>query len=192
MSKPQADDANYVFSEVPVRAEVTSAGRATLEELVDMGRRIWHAVLESKVAKTDDKGNDALLTRLQAEFKDFSESFPIVLRWMVQMREFNAHALGLYIRKHAVTKLDSREAFLTLQADYLVLLYRETHRHTDEAFLKRYHESIVQNLLDEDKAFLDMTAEVEKEMAVRAAAVDADRRHKLRASLIAARVAASQ
>ena len=80
MSKPQADDANYVFSEVPVRAEVTSAGRATLEELVDMGRRIWHAVLESKVAKTDDKGNDALLTRLQAEFKDFSESFPIVLR----------------------------------------------------------------------------------------------------------------
>lgn len=191
MSLPR-DDTNYVFSEVPVRAEVTNSGHATIEELIDMGRRIWHEVLESKVAKTDDKGNDALLTRLQSEFKDFNESFPIVMRWMVQMREFNTHALGLYLRKHASTKLDSREAFLTLQAEYLVLLYRETHRHPDEAFMNRYRDSIVKNLLDEDKAFVEMTAQVEKEMAARAVEVDIDRRHKLRASLIAAKVAATK
>ena len=182
-------DTNYSFGEVPVEAQVHSAHRATPEELVAMAKKIWGKVGKSGVAKEDDKGNDALLEQLQAEFKDFNTSFPLVLRWMVQMRQFNAEALKKYLLMHASAKLDTREGFLKLQAEYLVLLYRETHRHPDEGFVRRYRESLVRQLLEEDKSFLKMQKQVEDDLAKQAVDYDIDRRQRLYQYLLAQKIA---
>jgi hypothetical protein len=171
--------ANFEFGEVPITSTISSSKRATPDELVKLAQNIWKKIKESKVPKDDEAGNDKLLEILQDEFKDFNMSFPLILRWMVQMRKFSSKAFEKYLLKHASVKLDSREAFLELQADYLVLLYRSENAHPDESYVKKYRASIIKNLLDEDKLFLEVQKEVEKDLARDASIIDIDRRAKL-------------
>lgn len=182
-------DSNHVYAEIPVDAQVHSAQNASPEEIVKIAKTIWAEIRTSGVAKDDENGNDTLLETLQTKYKDFSTSFPLVLRWMVQMRKFHPEALKLYLMKHASTKLDSRESFLTLQAEYLVLLYRKTHRHADERFIKQYRKSVVEQLLEEDKAFADIQKEVEAEIAQKSTNNDQERRQLLYKMLLAQKVA---
>ena len=180
--------ANYDFGEVPIKASV-STQRATPAEIVAIANQIWKRVLEANLREDDTAGSDSLLGELQGEFKDFNASFPLVLRWMVQMRKYRAKAFEKYLLKHASAKLDTREAFLELQAEYLVLLYREEHPHPDENFVRRYRESVVQHLLDEDKTFMALQKQVEEDMEKIEAAVDQDRRQRLYEFILAQKVA---
>lgn len=182
-------DPSYDFGEVPVVASVHSAQRATPDELVRLAQTISRRVKEAGLPAGDTPENDALLERLQAEFADFSQSFPLVLRWMVHMRQFHPEAFRKYLLRHSSTKLDSREAFLRLQAEYLVLLYRETHRRPDENYLRQYRESVVAQLLAEDKAFFELQKQVEAEMEARAREIDGERRERLCQYLLAQQVA---
>jgi hypothetical protein len=173
------EEVNYEFSEVPVSASVTTAQRATPEELVAMAKKIWRAVRDSKVAKADDAGNDRLLGQLQTEYKDFATSFPLVLRWMVQTRTFKAKAFHDYLKLHAAAKITTREDFLRLQAEYVVLLWRAEHPHPDEKVVRRYREDVSKQLIDEDKAFMEIHKRVEADLAVKAGEDDRDRRRRL-------------
>ena len=184
-----SDNANYTYGEVPVTANVQSSQRATPEQLVQLAKGIWRSVETSGISKDDEAGNDVMLSRIQSENKDFNQSFPLVLRWMVQMRQFNSKAFEKYLLKHASAKLDTREGFLELQAEYLVLLYKETHRHADEVFVRRYRQSLVQQLLEEDKSFMEMQKQVETDLASQSVTVDLDRRRRLYEFLLAQKVA---
>lgn len=177
---------NYVYNEMPVKTTLSSS-HATPDEIVDIAKQIWRKVAESKIAIDDNAGNDQLLESIQTEWKDFNASFPIVLRWMVQLRKFNMRAFKKYLLKHASATLDTREAFLELQAEYLVYLYREEHAHTDETHIRQYRTVIVTQLLDEDKEFLKIQKQVEAELSQQSALTDADRRRRLYEYLIAQR-----
>jgi len=185
-------DCDYSYGEIPVSASVHSAQHATPKMLVDMARQIWGSVKSSGVAADDDDGNNDLLKRLQAAHSDFNQSFPLVLRWMVQMRKYNAKAFKKYLLLHASTKLSTREDFLLLQAEYLVILYRETHPHPDEGFVRKYRSEVGAQLLREDKAFLKLHDEVEESLAVQAKSDDADRRQRLYAYVLAQKVRSEQ
>jgi len=162
----------------PVAAQ--ERGRATPEEIVAIGRQIWRRVQDSGVAPDDDVGTDKLLELLQNEFRDFNASFPLVLRWAVQLRKFSATALDKYLRLHATADLSTREGFLRLQAEYLVALYREDNsRRHDEKAVQAYRAALVKQLLEEDEAFLALQKEAEAEAAALAAATDAERRQCL-------------
>ena len=130
-------DQNIEFGEAPVEISVNTQ-QATPAAIGAIAKEIWQRITKSKVAIEDNPGNDRLLEALQAEFADFNKSFPLVLRWMVQMRKFRPKAFKKYLLKHASAKLDSRQAFLELQAEYLVLLYREEHSHPDERHVQQY------------------------------------------------------
>ena len=183
------DAQNFAFGEVPVEASLSSAQRATPAELVALARQIWQRVTSANVANEDNAGNDKLLEKLQAEFSDFSTSFPIVLRWMVQMKKFSAKAFEKYLLKHASAKLNSREAFLELQADYLVLLYREEHKRPDENLVRRYRSSLIEQLLEEAKTFQKLQKQIEEELSRQDDAVSQDRRTRLYEFLLAHKVA---
>jgi len=177
--------ANIEFSEVPVRTKVAT-NHATPEEIVTIGRRLWQRVLDAKVDPNDDDKTDRLLEQVQKEFHDFNTSFPLVVRWAVQLRKFSPAALEKYLRLHATADLSSREGFLRLQAEYLVALYREENaRHHDEKAVKAYRTAIVKQLIDEDAAFQRLQKEAEAEAAAAASAVDAERRQTLYKLLVA-------
>lgn len=181
-------EAQYDFGEASVQASVTSAQRATPEELVALAAKIWGEVRNSGVLPNEEKENEALLARLQTEYKDFATSFPLVLRWMVQLRQFNKKALLAYLQKHATTRMNTREDFLRLQAEYVVLLHRHTHAHPDEAYVRRLRESLVDQLLREDKKFAEMQKQAEEETRRAEGLVDADRRERLYQYIMSERV----
>ncbi len=107
---------------------------------------------------------------------------------MVQARQYKPKALKLYLLKHASATLDSREKFLELQAEYLVLLYREYHakQHTPEATINAYREHVVKQLLDEDKEFVEVQKQVEAELEAAQKKADSERRLELYKTLLRA------
>lgn len=173
------DDANYVFSEVPIKANVSSSQTATPEELVELAKKLWAQVQESGVSKDDDEGNKTLLKRMQDENKDFMMSFPIILRWMVQARQFGAKSFHKWLLKHSASELKDREDFLRLQAEYLVLLYKESNPRYDNRLVNEYRKSITQQLLDEDKKFKELHDQVTKDMEAHEAILRQERRERL-------------
>jgi len=181
-------DQNYSFGEASVTSTYSSK-HATVEEIVAISKQIWTKVVKSKFKKDDDENNDKLLEELQAEFKDFNISFPLVLRWMVQMRKFSVKVFEKYLLKHSSAKLNTREEFLELQAEYLVLLFREENSHPDENAVKRYRASIVKELLSEDKRFMELQKEVEKDIEKQDSQTDVDRRRRLYEFILAQKVA---
>ena len=142
----------------------------------------------SKVDPHDDAGNDALLARLQKEFKEFSISFPLVLRWMVQLRKFKSRVFKTYLLKHAASALTTREAYLELQAEYLVLMYRAETNHPTEKAVQQYRKMVIDSLMKEDKDFMALNDQVEKEMADQMVSNDQDRRQRLYAQLLSLKV----
>ena len=184
MSIPIAP-ADFEYGESPVRASVHSAQRSTPDELVRLGKQIWGEIKQSRVKKDDDRGNDELLAKLQNKYTDFNQSFPIVLRWMVQRRQFEDSAFHKFLLKHAHAKLDTRESFLELQGEYLVLLYCATNPRYDNGFIKKYRASIVKQLIDEDKEFTETQKQVDAEFEKKAKEFDADRRKRLHEFLLA-------
>jgi hypothetical protein len=186
----ETDGANYAYADIPVQASVQTARQATPDELVGLGQEIWGAIRASGVAEGDEPGNDALLARLQASYHDFATSFPLVLRWMVQARQFDAKALRKYLYKHAAARLASRQEFLELQAEYLVLLYRERCPRARGPDIEKYRRNLVERLLAEDREFLAMHKQAEEQVARQEAQADQERRQGLLRYLLAQKVAA--
>lgn len=157
------EGANLVFGEIPVTTKFKNKS-ASPDELVEIANRIWVEVEKSGVEKEDDAGNKELLSRLQKEFKDFNLSFPITLRWMVQLRKYSEVAFRKFLLHHAAANLSTREGFLELQAEYLVQIYKHEHKHPDERAVKAYRKDIVAQLIKEDKDFLEKHSKAEKEI----------------------------
>jgi len=183
------DDAAHVYGEAPIVAGVHSARQATPEQLAEFAALIWKEVAQARVAPDDEAGNEALLEELHAKHEDFGKSFPLVLRWMVHTRQFRVKAFSKYLRVYAAGNPRTREDFLRLQGEYLVFLWRELNPRAGKAAAQKYRETILAALLEEDKAFADIQAEVDHDFAAQAQAADADRRQQLYAYLIAQRTA---
>lgn len=160
---------NVVYGETVVQpgpglnAGVRSSARATLEEIGEIGKAIWKEVRESKVSATDADGNRRLLARIREDFKDFAESFPLVLRWIVEQRMFSRKALDHYLRLHATKKLESRTAFLELQAEYVVNCWREKNPRQGAKGVARFRKQVCDQLLEEDKQFTEAAEAAKKE-----------------------------
>jgi hypothetical protein len=190
MSRPE--HTTYVHGEVPISASVGSAQRASPEQIVEIGKKIWGVIAASGVRLEDDQGCEALLGSLQNDYKDFATSFPLVLRWAVQLRQFSPKAFHKYLLKHATTPLHNQRDFLELQAEYLVFLFRERNSHADEAKVRQYRESVVEMLVKEEEQFKKIQEEVAQEVKRSDAAADRDRRQRLYESLLAQKVAREQ
>jgi hypothetical protein len=182
----------YAFGETPIEMTARSSQRATPAELVGIANQIWKRIGDSGVDAEDGPGCEKILEQMHAEFKDFSISFPLVLRWMVQLRKYSAKAFEKYLLRHATATLDSRQSFLELQAEYLVLLFREEHLHPDEGAVRRYRTAIVEQLLEEDRTFMDLQKKVEKDLEKMASDIDQDRRRALYEYILAQKVASEK
>ncbi len=118
----------------------------------------------------DDECAD-LLTELRASNKEFSQSYPIVMRYMA-MGEFSETAFRRYIGwitvrgKKLTTEMSAipdpaarmealEVANLELQAEYAVFLYRETHAHYTATAISNLRTNITHMLYAEYRQFKD-------------------------------------
>lgn len=158
-----SEQAEYDFGEVKVKTSVHTP-KASIDDLITIADNIFKQIKEAKVDPNNSDESDALLERLQTEHANFTNSFPVVLRWMVQTRKYSNKAFKKYLMKHSTTKLDSKESFLRLQAEFIVLMFKEEHPRCPTKTVVQYRENIVNNLLEENKQFDEISKRVEEEL----------------------------
>ena len=130
-----------------------------------------------------------MLERLHKREPDFAQSFPLVLRWMVYVGEYDSETFRAYLTKFAENRPKSREEFRSLQVDYPVALWKmHNPRHDGEA-LKKFRSSLLDQLKEEDELFEKSVKEAEAEVARVTAANAADRR-RLLAEILRSRASA--
>lgn len=182
-----------VYGEVDVRgAKVEAAGgELPLAEVVEKARKLWREVRAAGVSPADAAACDGLRQRLSDAHADFVASFPVVFRWMVDRRQFDAKAFELFLRRHVKVLYRDRHEFLAAQGEYLCLLHRALHPRAGEGALRRYRAAVEKALKEEDESFARAREEAAEEVERADAEADRCRRERLHAYLLRLREAAA-
>lgn len=99
-----------------------------METYVKDAETIW-ADFKTKL-KTDKKFReldvDDKLEYYQKKYHRFTMTFPIVLRYMIQLRQYNKNAFIKFIKKMTSKPYRSELEYCERQADYVKYMYMET------------------------------------------------------------------
>lgn len=170
----------------PIRVTGTKIRSETFDAIIREAEAINLEVKTSSIEPLDHTGNDSLLKKLQESHKDFSTSFPIVVRWTVQARQFSSDAFRnflLYYQKNAnggyPSVFPTREKFLEVQSEYLVYLYKSCHPRLTADQIRRYRQTVVTQLMEEDREFTKIHEDVDEDMKKLAREADQKRRTAL-------------
>lgn len=166
-------DANYIFTETEVKPNVNYAKSLPLDDLISLGNKIWNEVRSNPDIK-DEKKLEEIYYATYNKYHDFGSSFPLILRWMVQMRRYSEKAFKKFLMKYSTANISSKKDFLILQADYIVYLYEEN-KHYDKKHVNVYREFLIKQLLDED----DQMKKIEAELKTELASIDDEKRKRL-------------
>jgi hypothetical protein len=134
---------SHVFSETVAHC----AQSLPLHDLISLANVIWNEVRTVNI--TDEDKLEDYYNQVHSKYKDFGSSFPIVLRWMVQIKKYSEKAFRKFLIKYSSAKIESKKDFLILQADYVVYIYKEN-KHHDRKNVEAYREFIIKQLLDEE------------------------------------------
>ena len=133
--------------------------------IANIAKMIWKKIIEYNLKNKISPDNELILLQdLRIEYNDFFLSFPLILRWMVQIRQFKINIFKSYVRKFINTEMKSKIDFLKLQGEYIVMLYKEFNPNSTKADIKKYEDDIIQLLLAEDETFKKIEEEAKEEI----------------------------
>lgn len=169
--------------------------RAEAEE--ELGRLGFEPKPGTLDRKAWDKKSEKLLQRYRREHPDFARSFPVVLRWMVAAREYDAEIFAKWALQNIKPTYKDRHEFLEVQGKYIIDLRagKERLRGKRRDALKR---SVLDSLAREEAQFTaakdhlptamaELDAEIQEENAAAlgaAAAADPEALAKILAGLL--------
>jgi len=176
---------NVAHGEVGVEGvSVSAAGERPLAEVLGIARAIWKETQAAEVAVADAAACERLLTRQREKYPEFSSSFPVVFRWMVELRQYDEKAFKHYLCNHVKTMYKDRHEFLSAQGEYLCLLYRARHPRAAGVQLSRYRDAVEKALKEDDDSFTRAREEADAEVERMDAETDRERRQRLHAYLV--------
>lgn len=99
----------------------------TIDEVVSEANSIWKdtkTLYKSDKFKSLDNRDELILEYFQNRHPEFTKAYPIVLRYMCQLQNYDSRAFTKYLGfiKHNPWKTE--EDYLESQVDYLTLLYK--------------------------------------------------------------------
>lgn len=163
------EESTIMYAELDMKSKATTKlpkcvsdnKEAQIEEIAKTAKSIWKKIIEYYL-----KGNnsDELLNNLQNEYNEFFLSFPLVLRWMVEMKQFKMQVFKAYLDKFINAEINSKTEFLKLQGDYLVMLFIDLNPAASKIKIAQYEEDITNYLLLEDETFKDIEEEAKEEL----------------------------
>jgi len=163
-----------------------------VETLTKIAKSIWKKIIEYNLkTKITSETEIDLLGQLQIEYNDFFLSFPLILRWMVQMRQFKVKIFEAYIRKFINTEIASKIDFLKLQGEYIIMLYKSLNPSLKASEIEKYEEDIINLLIAEDDSFKEIEEEAKQEIKKEEARLNKERREALYNSILKKKLAAS-
>jgi hypothetical protein len=157
-------DPQYIFTETNVSQ--TYSQNLPIEDLVKLADQIWADVkTHPDFGTTDekDKEHEDMYYIYFDKYKDFGLSFPIILRWMIQMTKYSSKAFKKFLIKYNTANVSDKKESLILQAEYIVFLYKES-QHYDEKNVNFYRDYIIKVLLEEHNAHEKIQEEIKQEL----------------------------
>jgi hypothetical protein len=109
-------------------------------------------------------GDDDRLDFFQRRYAKFAKTFPIVIRYMVQLRRFSTRAFKKFIEIMKKKPYRSEDEFCKRQADYVKLLYMETTNTHNVKESQRVWKKTYEMLTEEIKAFKKAEEVVKKRL----------------------------
>jgi len=180
------EDNNIIYTEINVDSKVrvkipkcvAENKENQIEEIANTAKEIWKKIIEYNL-KNKTNTQYELLNLLQNEYKEFFLSFPLVLRWMVEMRQFKIKVFKKYLDKFINAEIDSKIEFLKLQGHYLVMLFKDTRPMASEEDIKDYEEKINNYLMIEDESFKEMEEEAKEEIKKESESISKEKKEML-------------
>jgi hypothetical protein len=139
---------------------VSIGERATLEtkfksidEIVDEGIEIYNKFRgickKEKIGVTDEKKLSELLSHFISEYREFYASYPIVMKFMIELGQFSYKAFKRYLLWQKEHPYKSHKEFNEGMAKYLGLLYKAKNPHYKEKDAQAYEKNARDSLNEE-------------------------------------------
>ncbi len=107
---------------------VENEHNVTVADILKEAGLIWKKVKLDKTPLDDANGRVKLLGDMQKEHLNFARAYPMVLRFMCEYATYTEAAFKRYLSKIQGTPWKNEKDFVASQVDYLVILYKDTHR----------------------------------------------------------------
>lgn len=152
------------YSTEDLPCKITNEKDVTIDDILDEADVMWKKYRDRKVNILDTEAVEACMQEMRREHKQFCTSYPIVLRYMVQFKQYHRKALHKYLKYISVNPWKSEEEYLDSQSDYVVILYKELHPKWNRTEVIRMKREIRAILAAETKNFKDRLNEFEKKV----------------------------
>jgi len=151
-----------------------------MEEQIKKAKEIWAAI---RTPMGMGMSPDARLEYFQAEYRAFSQAFPIVMRYMCQFNQFHAGAFEKFLRRMRTNPGKGIEGYLEMQAHWPKLLYMHTTNHYDPKLANAIYKDVYNTLLEENRTFEELHKKFKEEQEQQQAVTDKERKDELIAFL---------
>lgn len=135
---------------------ITSEKEVGIDDIVEEAVAINKELQSRKLPPTDNDASDAFMSEMRREHKQFATSYPIVLRYMCQMRQFSKDALRQYLMHIKAHPWKNQNEYLDSQADYVVILYKKTHQRWNRTQVENLRKNVRGLLQQEHDKFVEL------------------------------------
>jgi FMN phosphatase YigB (HAD superfamily) len=98
----------------------------------------------------------------QERYPDFARTFPIVMRYMIQFRQYKTKAMARFLKRLNSNPYRSEAEYCERQADYVKYLYMESTPHYTAKVAGEVHRDVLEALLEELKDYKEMVEVVKQ------------------------------
>src|SRR3989344_4762035 len=105
-------------------AEIKNKLPVTLEDILNEANNIWDEYKKKKININNYKLIDEYLEKIQKEHKELYQAYPMVIRHMIQEKQYHPKAFNKYLIRLSKHPWTSDEKRLDSYADYYVILYK--------------------------------------------------------------------
>lgn len=143
---------------------ITSEKEVTVDFIVEEAIEINKILISRKLVAGDLDAADAFMSEMRREHKQFATSYPIVLRYMCQMQQFSAVALRRYLLRIKEHPWKNQKEYLDSQADYVVILYKESHKRWNRTQVDNLWKNVRKILQEEHDKFVELGEKYKNEV----------------------------
>jgi ElaB/YqjD/DUF883 family membrane-anchored ribosome-binding protein len=160
---------------------ITSEKNVTVDDIIAEAVSINKKLQAAKIKPGDFDASDEFMAKMRREHKEFSQSYPIVLRYMCQMQQFHVNALRKYLNYIREHPWKNHDEYLDSQANYVIILYKETHNRWNRTQVENLRKNIRTMLKSEHERFMELSDKYKKEVEHEESGYKADREDTMKA-----------
>lgn len=170
MSKDEFDEDGRIFKDSNFSSNMGTGNVKTeyinIEVVINLIKEILNKVKRSEIDPNNSEENTKLLKILQDEYKDFSTAHPVVLRWMVEARQYDEQAFRTYAKNHVKSNYKDRNEFWKCQGEYLIILFRRLNPKASLNAIRSYREGVMGLLKKDNDDFDEANKQADEEIKI--------------------------